>query len=41
MDRCRKILPDASVSHLDRMPLKDATEMERFRESLRNAGLPE
>ena len=39
--RCREVLPDASVSQLDRMPLKDATEMERFRDSLRKAGLPE
>ena len=41
VDRCREVLPDASVSQLDRIPLKDATEMERFRDSLRKAGLPE
>jgi hypothetical protein len=33
-------LPDASVSQLDRIPLKDANDMERFRECLRKAGLP-
>jgi tetratricopeptide (TPR) repeat protein len=41
VDRCREVLPGASVSQLDRMPLKDATDMERFRESLRKAGLPD
>jgi len=41
VDRCREVLPDASVSQLDRLPLKDATDMERFRDSLRKAGLPE
>jgi tetratricopeptide (TPR) repeat protein len=39
--RCREVLPDASVSQLDSLPLKDTTEMERFRDSLRKAGLPE
>jgi TolB-like protein/class 3 adenylate cyclase len=41
VDRCRQVLPDASVSQLDRMPIQDTTEMERFRDSLRKAGLPE
>ncbi|MGR3716768.1 MAG: tetratricopeptide repeat protein [Thermohalobaculum sp.] len=41
VERCLEVLPDASVSQLDRIPLKDATEMERFRDSLRKAGLPE
>ncbi len=41
VERCREVLPDAAVSQLDRIPLKDATEMERFRDSLRKAGLPE
>ena len=41
VERCREVLPDASVSQLDRIPLKDATDMERFRESLRKAGLPD
>jgi tetratricopeptide (TPR) repeat protein len=41
VDRCREVLPDASVSQLDSMPLKDAADMERFRDSLRKAGMPE
>jgi len=41
VDRCREVLPDASVSQLDRLPLTDATDMERFRECLRKAGLPD
>jgi adenylate cyclase len=41
VERCREVLPDASVSQLNRIPLKDATEMERFRDSLRKAGLLE
>jgi len=36
---CYDALPDASVSHLDRMPLKDAAEMEQIRDCLRKAGL--
>ena len=39
--RCCEALPDASVSHLDRLPLKDAAEMKRFRDCLRQAGLRE
>ncbi len=38
---CREALPDAAVSHLDRIPLKDAARMEEFRNCLRKAGLPE
>ena len=38
--RCREVLPDASISQLDSILLKDATAMERFRDSLRKAGLP-
>ncbi len=41
VDRCREVLPDASVSQLDMMPIKDATDMERFHDSLRRAGLPD
>ncbi|MFQ5565611.1 MAG: adenylate/guanylate cyclase domain-containing protein [Paracoccaceae bacterium] len=41
IERCREALPDASVTQLDRIPLKDAAEMERFRDCLRKAGLPE
>jgi TolB-like protein len=41
VERCREVLPDASVKHLDRIPLKNATDMERLRDSLRKAGLPE
>ncbi len=40
VERCREVLPDASVSHLDRLALKSATDMEQFRDSLRKAGLP-
>ena len=36
---CYEALPDASVSHLDRMPLKDDAEMEQLRNCLRRAGL--
>ena len=36
---CYDALPDASISHLDRMPLKDGAEMERLRVCLRKAGL--
>jgi TolB-like protein/Tfp pilus assembly protein PilF len=39
--RCREVLPDAAVSQLDRIPLKDAARMEQFRNCLREAGLPE
>jgi len=38
---CREVMPDASVSHLDRIPLKDALKMEQLRDCLRKAGLPE
>lgn len=38
---CRVAMPNASISHLDRMPLKDDMEMERLRDCLRKAGLPE
>ncbi len=38
---CRQILPEASVAHLDRIPLKDVAKMEQFRNCLRKAGLPE
>jgi TolB-like protein len=41
VERCLAVLPDASVSQLDRIPLKDAAEMERLRDSLRQAGLPD
>ena len=41
IDHCRQVLPEASVSHLDRIPLKDASKMEQFRGCLRKAGLPE
>ncbi len=41
VNSCREALPDAAVSQLDRLPLKDAAEMEQFRECLRKAGLPE
>ncbi len=37
---CLEALPDAEVSHLDRIPLKDAAKMEEFRNCLRKAGLP-
>ena len=40
-DRCCTILPDISISQLSRMPLKDNVEMERFRDCLLKAGLPE
>lgn len=38
---CLEVLPTASVINFDRIPLKDADEMERFRECLRIAGLPD
>jgi TolB-like protein/Tfp pilus assembly protein PilF len=41
VSRCREVLPDASLSQLDVIQIKDANEMERFRDSLRKAGLPE
>ena len=39
IESCYQVLPDASVSQLDRIPLKDTTTMEQFRDCLRNAGL--
>jgi len=36
---CYVALPDASVSHLDRMPWKDAAELEQLRACLRKAGM--
>ena len=39
IEGCCDALPGASVSHLDSMPLRDAAEMERFRDCLREAGL--
>ena len=36
---CYEIFPDASIAHIDRVPLKDADAMEAFRDSLRKAGL--
>ena len=41
VDRCREVLPEATVSLLDSIPLKDATQMDQLRDSLRKAGLPE
>lgn len=41
IDRCLEVLPDASVSQIECFPLKDADQMERFRECLLKAGLPE
>lgn len=38
---CYDALPDASVSYLDRMPLKGAAEMDQLRACLRKAGLRE
>jgi adenylate cyclase len=38
---CLDVLPDTSISQLNRMPLKDTDEMERFRDCLREAGLAE
>jgi TolB-like protein/DNA-binding CsgD family transcriptional regulator/Tfp pilus assembly protein PilF len=38
---CCESLPDAAVSQLDRIPLNDTAEMERFRYCLRKAGLRE
>ena len=38
---CREALPCATVSDLDRMPLKDAAQMDLLRDCLRKAGLPE
>lgn len=38
---CLQVLPTASVANLDRIPLKDPDEMERLRECLRKAGLPD
>lgn len=39
--RCLECLPGSRVADLDRIPLKDAAEMTRFREALRRAGLPD
>ena len=39
--KCREVLPNAAVSQLDRYPLKDPVRMERMRNCLRQAGLPE
>lgn len=39
--QCLEALPDASISQLDRFPLRDSAEMETMRECLRKAGLPE
>lgn len=39
--KCYNALPDASISHLDRMPLKGAAEMEQLRSNLCKAGLQE
>jgi tetratricopeptide (TPR) repeat protein len=41
VEHCREVLPDASVAHLDRQTLRNPADMERFRDSLRKAGLPE
>lgn len=41
VENCYSALPNASVSDLDRMPLKDAAEMERIKDCLREAGLRE
>lgn len=38
--RCLKVLPQARVANLNRIPLKDAVKLEQFRECLRRAGLP-
>jgi len=39
VDRCSAELPDVSISQLSRMPLKDKSEMERFKDCLLKAGL--
>jgi hypothetical protein len=39
--RCLDCLPGAPVADPDRGPLKDTVEMERFRDALRRAGLPD
>jgi len=41
IDSCYEVLPDAAVSQLDRLPLKNPAEMEQFRDCLRKAGLQE
>jgi adenylate cyclase len=41
IDSCCEALPDASVSQLDRISLKDTNEMEKIRDCLRKAGLPD
>lgn len=41
VQRCLDILPGARVADLDRVPLRDTAEMERFRDALRRAGLPD
>jgi len=38
---CLQVLPTACVADLDRIPLQDVKEMERFRACLRKAGLPD
>ncbi len=38
---CLHDLPKAAIADLDRIPLKDTDEMEKFRACLRKAGLPE
>lgn len=35
------VLPDLSIGHLDRIPLKDEARMSQLRDCLRRAGLPE
>ncbi len=39
IEDCYAVLPDAAVSQIDRMPLKDQDALEVFRDSLRKAGL--
>ena len=41
IQNCCAALPDASISYLDRMPLKDAAIMDQLRMALRQAGLPD
>lgn len=36
---CQTALPEASISHLDRMPLKDTQEMDQLKAYLRQTGL--
>ncbi|MGB5558332.1 MAG: LuxR C-terminal-related transcriptional regulator [Paracoccaceae bacterium] len=38
---CLKAMPGVSVAYLDRIPIKDTAQMERLRDCLRQAGLPE